>query len=357
MFITRDKFISYITTAPQPPPPQWKIRKGNGTLETIAPPAHLKKAHQNIPQYLTNYYNRSLDPTTAPQLSTLAPAKLSNLNNNTHPQQKNIIRNLHYKSILENTTTALKGLRPFLKVIKEFAQQKIADYKLLTPSAQFYIKEGRIGSVFSSYYFRASIMNPYMVYSIAKHYTPTRVFTPTLGWSSYMRGFLEAGVQEYVGTDVIPAVCRKTQNFADQYYPDKTVNIYCEPSENLKKIPAFARKYRAHFDLVFFSPPYYEYEIYEGAQQSTKTYKTYEEWLAKYWEETIKLAHYVLRPGGKLLYIISSYEGHDLVRDMNQITAKYFAPPPAAREYKIQNKNVHVTTHRETNEILFEWTK
>ena len=78
------------------------------------------------------------------------------------------------------------------------------------------MKNGRLGSVFSSYYFRASIMNPYLVYSLNhKLLNGTKIFTPTLGWSSYCYGFLECPmVKEYVGTDVIKSVCDKTNKFA-----------------------------------------------------------------------------------------------------------------------------------------------
>jgi hypothetical protein len=298
---------------------------------------------------LSNYYGRSLTPATTP-ISSLAPAKITALNNNAHPEQKNIIRNLHYKSILENTGPGIKNLRPFLKVLKELIKG-IIDYKILTPSAQFYIKQGRMGSVLSSYYFRASIMNPYLVYSIAKHYAPERVFTPTLGWTSYMCGFLASPTtKEYVATDVIPSVCEKTREFAAQFYPDRKVDIYCQPSETL--LPTIAHKYKNYFDMVFFSPPYYDYEKYEGKNQSFQSYKTYEEWLAKYWEETIKLCVYVLRrsPDARLIYIISSYEGYDLVKDMNDITKKYM---DLTRSYNMSNKNVHVTKHRETDERVY----
>lgn len=366
MYVSESKFKSYIKSAPPPPPPppsQWKVRQRNGNLiplkEYITAKdrtaiKHIDLFIKNIDIYLTNYYQRSLEP-TAPHDTFPPPMKITQLNNNAAPEQKNRIRNLHFKSILENTEPGIKNLRPFLKVVKELLKG-IIDYKLLTPSAQFYIKNGRMGSVLSSYYFRASIMNPYLVYSIAHHYnSPHRVFTPTLGWTSYMCGFLEAGTKEYVGVDVIPSVCEKTRAYAAQYYPQNKVDIYCQPSETLKNSPTFLNKYKNYFDMIFFSPPYYDYEKYEGTNQSINKYKTYEEWLTNYWEETIKLCVYVLRksPDAHLIYIISSYEGYDLVKDMNDITKKYMK---FSRSYDMSNKNVHVTKHRETNEKLYVFT-
>jgi hypothetical protein len=232
----------------------------------------------------------------------------------------------------------------------------------LTPSALFYIQEGRLGSVFSSFYFRASIMNPFLVYSLNHSVLKgTKIFTPTLGWTSYCFGFLECPlVKEYVGTDVITDVCKKTADFAKTQYPDKEVRIFCHPSEDLMKNAGFKKKYREHFDVVFFSPPYYKLELYAGKNQSTTQYKTYEEWLTKYWEETIRLCHYVLEPHGKMCYILSGYgsentdDQYDLLGDMNKIAKKYFT---FKSQQPMYNKDVHSTKHKETAEQIMIFQK
>jgi hypothetical protein len=54
--------------------------------------------------------------------------------NNLKPMYKNIIRNLYYKEILEQTNTSLDNLRTYLCVLKDLFNNKIIDYKLLTPS-------------------------------------------------------------------------------------------------------------------------------------------------------------------------------------------------------------------------------
>jgi hypothetical protein len=215
-------------------------------------------------------------------------------------------------------------------------------------------------------------MNPYVVYSINESILKgTRIFTPTLGWSSYVHGFLESQhVLEYVGTDVIPGVCKKTSEFVQQYYPDRVgdVTIYCDPSQTFLENRAFLQKYRGHFDTVFFSPPYYELELYPDANkmQSTTTFATYEDWLAGYWEKTMQLCAEVLCPGGKMCYILSGYgskgdsKGNNsspkyaLLEDMNKVAKKYFRLQTTLPMY---NKNVHVSTHRETAEKIMVFTK
>jgi len=313
----------------------------------------------NIEAYLERFYNMSLliKDKNVSFGEHYTPMKLPQINNNQEPLLKNLIRNLHYKHILETTKSGIENVPTYMDVLKSLLRDKIIDYKILTPSSLHYIEKRRFGSVLSSYYFRASILNPYVIYSLNENLLQgTKIFTPTLGWSSYAYGFFESSmVKEYVGTDVIPDVCKKTDKLITDLYPDAQKDIYCKPSEDLAKSKRFMKKYENHFDTVFFSPPYYKLELYEGKNQSTTKYKTYEEWLEKYWEATIQLCRKVLGPNGKLCYILSGYgssntrEQYDLIKDMNNITTKYFKQ---THDLPMYNKNVHVTTHKQPSERI-----
>ena len=317
----------------------------------------------NRNEYLQRFYEKSLKVVNPITISDKA-MPISAMNNDAHVNYKNLIRNMFYKEILQTTQSGMENNPSFLNVLADLYLRNIIDYKILTPSGMYYTKEGRLGSVFSSYYFRASIMNPMIPYSLNhKVLKGSKIFTPTLGWGSYCYGFMECSyVSEYMGTDVIPQVCRKTAQFAKDYYPSKKCTIFCEPSENLMKIPGFSNKYKNYFDAVFFSPPYYELELYPGKNQSTSQYKTYEEWLEKYWVKTIQLCHHVLKSGGKMCYILSGYGSHntkgayDLLKDMNTISQNIFRGD-TMRKIPMYNKNVHVTSHRETAEKIMIFVK
>jgi hypothetical protein len=316
----------------------------------------------NRNEYLTRFYNLSLRVQSEQLQINEPPMKNKEMNNNIELNYKNIIRNMHYENILKNTKSGMENVSTYMDVLNDLYEKSIIDYKLLTPSAIHYIQKGRIGSVFSSYYFRASIMNPYLVYSLNQSVLKgTKIFTPTLGWCSYCFGFLECPqVIEYVGTDVIPDVCEKTIQFSKKQYPNKNTKIFCQPSENLAKSKSFKTKYKEHFDVVFFSPPYYKLELYDSKNQSTDEYNTYEEWLQKYWEETIKLCYHILEKNGRLCYILSGYgsqntdEQYDLLKDMNNITKKYFK---LKSQQPMYNKDVHVTNHKETAEKIMIFVK
>jgi len=154
--------------------------------------------------YLTNFYNKSLKINDDLHFKNI---NLS-LNNSHNPQYKNIIRNVYFKELLLETKTDISNVRPFLEVIYDLFNNNIIDYKLLTPSAIELFKKNSFGSVLSGFYFRSSILNPVVIYTLSKkHLKGKKLFTPTLGWSSYMYGFFNNdNVDEYVGTDVIKSV-------------------------------------------------------------------------------------------------------------------------------------------------------
>jgi hypothetical protein len=101
--------------------------------------------------------------------------------------------------------------------------------------------------------------------------------------------------------------------------------------------------------------------MYDGKNQSTERYKTYEDWLAKYWEPTIQLCNQVLERGGRMCYILSGYgsentkERYDLVDDMNKIAKKYFH---LKLKQPMYNKDVYVRTkENETAEEIMVFVK
>jgi hypothetical protein len=317
--------------------------------------------------YLVNYYNKSLKVNKIIKLSDLdTKFKMTKttLKNNSPKLAKNLIRNLFFKGILHDTKTFYNKNLSFLEMLIKFFNHRIINSRLLAPSVLELLSRGTPGGVISGLYPRASIMNPYLVYTLYKFYgkNGSKIFTPTLGWSSYIYGFLEhPTVKEYVGIDVIPDVCERTQEVYSELYSDKKIDIICKPSEDVWADKKLIAPMKNKFDMVFFSPPYYELELYEGGEQSTDRYKTYPEWLEGYWHNTVKLCHYVLKPGHYMVYIISGYGGETksktyipLEEDMAEIAKKYFK---LEEELGMENNNVGFTGHRRTGETIFVFRK
>ena len=333
-----------------------KVRKNNGDILKLSsyktlPIPFYKKIYSIMvldkEKYLINFYNKSLKI-----IENNYPICLKN---NKFIQYKNIIRNLYYKEILQETNTIQPNTRNYLDVIIDLFKNNIIDYKLLTPSVMKYIQNNSIGPMLSGLFFRASIMNPIIPYSLSTHMNyKFKVLTPTLGWSSYLTGMLQnKNMIEYVGIDVIPKVCDTTRQLALQN--NLKNEIFCVPSEDLYTNKSFMTKYTNYFDFIFFSPPYYELELYKGEEQSTNRYENYEEWLEKYWRTTIKLCKKCIKKDRLLIYILSGYKLKNnyinLEEDMNNITKEegfLFIDG-----INMVGSNVNFTKHRGSNEIIW----
>ena len=99
-----------------------------------------------------------------------------------------------------------------------------------------------------------------------------------------------------------------------------------------------------------FSPPYYSLEMYPGENQSTTLYKTYEEWLEKYWKQTIKLCKKVLSENGRMCYIVSDIDKKLIVNDMNKITEKYFT---LVETFDMNNSKININKNKNKKEQIF----
>ena len=298
--------------------------------------------------YLTNFYNKSLKV----KHTDTYPLCISN---NKNIQHKNIIRNLYYKEILKDTDTIQPNLKSFLNVIIDMYKNYILDYKLVTPSVIKLIEKNALSNVLSGLFFRSSIMNPVVPYSLSTHLDyKFKVLTPTLGWSSYFIGMMKnKNLDEYVGIDVIKKVCNNTKNIATT---NKIKNdIYCVPSEDLYKDKTFMKKYNNYFDFIFFSPPYFQLELYKGKNQSTSRYKEYDVWLEKYWRDTVKLCYHTIKKDKLLIYIISGYNDKNnyinLEKDMNNILIEEGFT--YIRTLKMKGSNVGFTSHRKADEKIY----
>lgn len=192
-----------------------------------------------------------------------------------------------------------------------------------------------------AYQGKASIINPYFVHwclenlFVCNSKQGCKMLTPVLSWSSYLIAFMHTpGWDHYVGIDVMPTVCDKVKYLANYYksLPEmkglkKNVDIYCKPSESFNKDPAFLKKFKSYFDLVLICPPYFDMEIYHEGQQSTNSYPDYDEWLEKYWHQTVKMCYHTMKKGATFALIINDYntlkgKNYPLTKDMTKIVEK-----------------------------------
>jgi len=196
---------------------------------------------------------------------------------------------------------------------------------------------------------RASIFNPATYKGIMENvFRGDTVFAPVMGWNAYQLGFYSTNWKNFVATDVIPGVVNNGNLLQTEYnsirnnsmfeLPEKTVDLYLCPSEQLAGRHQFDVKYKNQVDAVLFSPPYFDLEIYDSEDQSFASFPNYQDWLTGYWEETVKLCCEVLRPGAKFGFVISNYRNKakqevQISQDMRDVVLKHL---PLDSQYRVQ---------------------
>ena len=200
---------------------------------------------------------------------------------------------------------------------------------------------------------KASVFNPYTYRSILQEvFTGETLFAPVMGWNSYQTAFYTSDFEHFVSTDVIPSVVDNGHLLQTEYerihqsnhhnqlfdIPAKTVDLYLCASEQLDQRHQFVEKYRDKVDAVLFSPPYFDLEIYDSADQSLTSFPDYQQWLQGYWAETVKLCVQVMRPGAKFGFVISNYRNHEkqevnISADMKAVADQYLT---FCQHYKVR---------------------
>lgn len=330
--------------------------------------AHEKYLNDNDDELLLSKFNKLLND----------KVNLNAISMQMNDNSRRIVRNLNYLDLLDTTivTNTCKSNKSFWESLTDVYNKFILADRFFAPSSidQCLKKKNNDETnynlffyLFQQYQPKASILNPFTINWFLKNFLKgKKFFTPVLSWCSYMCAFLHSEYDEYVGVDVIKDVCIRTE-FLFNYYKEKysskypyllkkKIDIYCQPSETLYKNNKFMKNYSNYFDTIMLCPPYFDMEIYQDGDQSTKLYPSYKEWLEKYWEQTIILCKSTLNKEGKLSFIVNDYYSlsgiyYPLINDLNLIVLKYFRFDNC---YELINRGSPLRmNHKERTEMLF----
>jgi len=196
---------------------------------------------------------------------------------------------------------------------------------------------------------RASIFNPVTYKGILDNlFEGDTLFAPVMGWNAYQLGFYSSKFTNFIATDVIPDVVENGKLLQQEFLqysenslfivPEKNVDLYLCPSEELDKRHGFIEKYKNSVDAVLLSPPYFDLEIYNSDDQSFANFPNYDDWLTGYWEETVKICAAVMKPNAKFGFVISNYVNKQkqkttISEDMSKIVSKHLVP---LNKYRVQ---------------------
>ena len=164
------------------------------------------------------------------------------------------------------------------------------------------------------------------------------LFAPVMGWNAYQVAFYSSDFKKFIATDVIPDVVNNGRLLHQEFIkhstnsvfemPEKNVDLYLCPSEQLVARHGFDDKYRDQVDAVLFSPPYFDLEIYDSPDQSFTNFPDYQDWLEGYWASTVKMCVSVMRPGARFGFVISNYRNSEkqvttISEDMCGVAGRY----------------------------------
>lgn len=132
------------------------------------------------------------------------------------------------------------------------------------------------------------------------------VLDPFSGWGDRALGALFAKtVKQYVGVDpnsLLREGYEGIQRFGKENYPSKKIDFIhstIEEANYSSYLPEGA-------DLIFSSPPYYNYEVYTDENtQSVQKYQSEKEWTAWFHQQTYTLFNF-LKKGGYLVYYLGT---------------------------------------------------
>lgn len=269
--------------------------------------------------------------------------------NGIHEKEKiRFLKNINFAQFFGITKYDKEAQFGAIATLKKMFEQYCIANSFVTPSIRKHLIDHSFDMFFSIFrltHFKGSIFYPKTYYTILNtEFKGANLLTPVLDWNSYQLAFHNSpNWKHYVGIDVIPQVVENGRTMATEHnqragaslFPDEAmqkVDLYCTPSETLINDKAFMKQYKNYFDAVLFSPPYYDLEIYDSENQSTDTFKTYNDWLLGYWDTTVRLCLATMKPGARLGFTISNFtnvvtnEKNNITEDMAKIAGKHLKP-------------------------------
>lgn len=323
---------------------EWAEQSEHWTNELIED--FCKRCYQvfvNAPEkFLENWYNMHIKQTARQHISGIVPCESNDIiDGSKKSEYGRIVKNLFWEDVYSTYTTNSMGLPTTYEVLKKSVEYPFIYRMWKQPSSRKFVElsksgNSRLFNILRGTSSKASIFNPNTAgYIISKILKSEKLFTPCLGWASYLIGSFSANIKHYVGVDVIPHVVDKCKQLCEEHTSnpfnsdDLKFDFYCCPSEQIDKRYNFIETYKEYFDSVFFSPPYFDLEVYDGGEQSIESFPNYQDWLKGYWEETVKMCHGVLEKDGIFSFVIvpqyqSKKETIFIGKDLSMIAKKYF---------------------------------
>jgi hypothetical protein len=190
--------------------------------------------------------------------------------------------------------------------------------------------------------------NTTVILSILKLLKPKRYLDPSAGWGDRLVGAIAYGC-EYTGVDPSECMYPIYINIINELVPRNQQSKY-NIIKNGFETTIIKNNY---YDLVFTSPPFFDFELYENSPtQSIEKFSTLEKWLKGFLFPLAEKAYSALVINGYFGLYISDYTGVSFTKEI----FKYISENIKGFKYK---GDIHFWTpeNKKTVRTIFFWQK
>ena len=153
-----------------------------------------------------------------------------------------------------------------------------------------------------------SIHNPSIIKYFIEKYKAKKILDFSSGWGDRLLGAMASDIDLYVGVDPNPCLHPNYKNMISLLTP-YIPNVLATYELIQDKFETATINYN-DFDLVYTSPPYYDYEKYTSVEgQSHLSYKLEDEWYTNFLQVSVKKAINLLKYDGHMVLYISQERG------------------------------------------------
>jgi len=190
--------------------------------------------------------------------------------------------------------------------------------------------------------------NTTVVISLLKFLKPKRFLDPSAGWGDRLVGAIAYGC-DYTGVD--PSDCMNPiyHNIINELVPRNQRDKYNIIQSGFETAIIESN----YYDLVFTSPPFFDFEIYEkSSSQSLEKFNTLDKWLKGFLFPLAEKAYSALLKDGNFGLYISDYTGISFTKELFQYISENI------KGFKYQG-DIHFWTQENKKVIrtIFFWKK